>query len=208
MKDTHATRISGAVWFKHKYLTNPTVTPEDYIVAAIGGLAKTLTTKVPLQLRNTTLDKLQKLQDILEPQPIVEQDATQRPAAPIPPAEMAQAPRVISKGALAQPPRVAPKGVGDKLSRVQPLMLPEPQQVEPRQSPRITQLRTNKAAIDAVQLQKKENRSAEAANGPAQNTRSKRNTEERTILQETVLACIKTYVEVTQVPIQPAHLAQ
>jgi hypothetical protein len=29
MKDMHGMRISGAVWFKHKYLTNPSVTPED-----------------------------------------------------------------------------------------------------------------------------------------------------------------------------------
>jgi hypothetical protein len=44
MKDMHAMCVSGAVWFKYKYLTNPSVTPEDRIVAAIGGLAKTLTT--------------------------------------------------------------------------------------------------------------------------------------------------------------------
>ncbi len=67
MKDTHATRVSGAVWFKHKYLTNPSITPEDQIVAAIGGLAKILTTGVPPQLRNDTVDKLHKLQEILEP---------------------------------------------------------------------------------------------------------------------------------------------
>ncbi len=67
MKDTHATRVSGAIWFKHKYLTNPSVTPEDQIVAAIGGLAKTLTTGVPPQLRSNTVDKLHKLQEILEP---------------------------------------------------------------------------------------------------------------------------------------------
>jgi hypothetical protein len=58
MKDTHATRVSGAVWFKHKYLTNPSVTPEDRIVAALGRLAKTLTTGVPPQLRDDTVDKL------------------------------------------------------------------------------------------------------------------------------------------------------
>ena len=67
MKGTHSTRVSGAVWFKHKYLTNPTVTPEDRIVAAIGGLAKSLKTKIPPQLQDMTLDKLQKLQDILQP---------------------------------------------------------------------------------------------------------------------------------------------
>jgi hypothetical protein len=55
------------VWFKHKYLTNLSVTPEDQIVAAIGRLAKTLTTGVPPQLCNDTVDKLHKLQEILEP---------------------------------------------------------------------------------------------------------------------------------------------
>ncbi len=67
MKNTHATRLSGMVWFKHKCLTKPSVTPEDPIVAAIGKLVKILTTGVPLQLCNDTVDKLCKLQEILEP---------------------------------------------------------------------------------------------------------------------------------------------
>jgi hypothetical protein len=58
IKGPHSTRVSGAVWLKHKYLTNPTVTPEDRIVTAIGGLAKTLNTKIPPQLRDKTMDKL------------------------------------------------------------------------------------------------------------------------------------------------------
>jgi hypothetical protein len=69
MKDTHDMRILGAVWFQHKYLTNPSVTPEDQIIAAIGGLAKTLRTNIPPQLHDNTVDKLQKLQDILQPKP-------------------------------------------------------------------------------------------------------------------------------------------
>ncbi len=67
MKDMHTTLVSGVVWFKHKHLTNPSVTPEDQIVAAIGGLAKTLTTGVPPQLHNDMVDKLCKLWEILEP---------------------------------------------------------------------------------------------------------------------------------------------
>ena len=59
MKGTHSTRVSGTVWFKQKYLTDPEVTSEDQIVAAIGGFAKTLNTKIPPQLRDKTLDKLQ-----------------------------------------------------------------------------------------------------------------------------------------------------
>jgi hypothetical protein len=67
MKDTHGTSTLGAVWFKHKYLTNPSVTPEDQIISAIGGLAKTLRTNILPQLHDNTVDKLQKLKDILQP---------------------------------------------------------------------------------------------------------------------------------------------
>ena len=67
MVDSHNRQTSGAVWFKHKYLTHPSVTPADRITAAIGGLAKTLTTGVPPQLRDDTLDKLKRLQNILAP---------------------------------------------------------------------------------------------------------------------------------------------
>jgi hypothetical protein len=67
MKNTHAMQVSGVVWFKHKYLTNPSVTPEARFLAAIGGLAKTLTTGVPMQLCDDTMNKLCKLQEILEP---------------------------------------------------------------------------------------------------------------------------------------------
>ncbi len=37
-----ATRISGATFFKHKYLTNPAVTPEDRVIEAAGALAQAL----------------------------------------------------------------------------------------------------------------------------------------------------------------------
>jgi hypothetical protein len=37
-----ATRISGAAFFKHKYLTNPAVTPEDRVIEAAGALARAL----------------------------------------------------------------------------------------------------------------------------------------------------------------------
>ncbi len=45
------------------------MTPEDQIIAAIGGLAKTLITHIPPQLHDDTVDKLRKLQDILQPRP-------------------------------------------------------------------------------------------------------------------------------------------
>ena len=184
MKDTHATRISGAVWFKHKCMTNPAVTPEDCTVAAIGSLAKTLSTKVPPQLRDTAIDKLQKLQEILKPQPIEEQEATLQPASPpakATPSETAQDPRVASKGAMAAVPRVQPQpsrgmsefvypewkdGVPRKLA---------PQHVEPQWSPRIAELQKNNTAADTGLLRLNGN-GAKPKSGPAQNTRNKHNT--------------------------------
>ena len=42
MKDTKATRISATVFQKHKYITNPEITPEDRVIAAAGNLADEL----------------------------------------------------------------------------------------------------------------------------------------------------------------------
>jgi hypothetical protein len=39
---TRATRISGAAFFKQKYLTNPSVTPEDQVIAAAAHFTDTL----------------------------------------------------------------------------------------------------------------------------------------------------------------------
>ena len=86
----HRARVLETVWCKHKYLTNPAVTPEDWIVEPIGRLAKTLTTKIPPQLWDKTLDKFWQLQDILQPKPdnrvetVVEQTPVQPPRARTP----------------------------------------------------------------------------------------------------------------------------
>ncbi len=106
----------------NKYLTNPSVTPEDQIIAAINGLAKTLRINIPPQLHDDTVDKLQKLQDILQPRPdgriksIPLQTPAQVPRVRTPykytpdhsPVQTpnATAPRVAMNHAI--PPRVAP----------------------------------------------------------------------------------------------------
>jgi hypothetical protein len=109
MKDTQATQVSGVVWFKHEYLTNPSVTPEDQIVAAIGRLAKTLTTGgVPPQLRNDTVDKLCKLQEILEPR--TDRNDEREVTTPMQQAPIKQqSPRLVENGNhdTATVPRVA-----------------------------------------------------------------------------------------------------
>ncbi len=121
MVDSHSQRMSGAIWFKHKYLTHPLVTPADRITAAIGGLAKTLTTEIPPQLRDDTLDKLKRLQNILNPQ--VNDDSSKEKdgveaARPIN-HEQAPHPRVptcpprVAKYDYALPPRVPSKAPMD-----------------------------------------------------------------------------------------------
>jgi hypothetical protein len=44
---TRATRISDTVFFKHQYITNPTVSPESHIVAAAQQLATALKGNIP-----------------------------------------------------------------------------------------------------------------------------------------------------------------
>jgi hypothetical protein len=221
MKDTHATRVSGAVWFKHKYLTNPSVTLEDQILAAIGGLAKTLTTGVPMQLRNNTEDKLLKLQEILEPR--TDGNDEHKITAPMQQVPMPRqslrlaecnnhdpvaAPRVAREYAML--PRVLEKMGMDTTDRS------SPQQPDgPRQSSRIAELQSK---IDAANMGNfhPDKGTLSPQSSPAQNTHSKTKaarshytTEVRTIQQEMVLACIETYcVKVTQTPLQPARLAQ
>ena len=53
----HKRQTSGAFWFKHKYINHPSVTPADQIMAAIGSLAKMLTTGIPPRLRDNTLER-------------------------------------------------------------------------------------------------------------------------------------------------------
>ncbi len=166
--------ISGAVWFKHKYLTNPSVTPEDQIIAAIGGLAKTLRTNILQQLHEDTVNKLQKLQDILQPKLDggIESTPLQTPAqvprvhtpyeyapdhSPVK-TPNATAPRMAMNYAI--PPRVAPVETnGDATEFVYPKRDIWNEQktrpvkpTSPRQSPRLEALQKQSRIADAGQL--------------------------------------------------------
>jgi hypothetical protein len=61
---TRATQISGASFFKHKYLTNPLVTPEDLVVAAAKNLAQALKTSIPQHLQVSTIQALKDLSEV------------------------------------------------------------------------------------------------------------------------------------------------
>jgi hypothetical protein len=178
MKDTHATQVSGAVWFKHKYLTNPSVTPDDQIVAAIGRLAKTLTTGVPPQLHNNTVDKLCKLEEILEPRTDGINDCkvtAPMQQAPIPQHSprlvesdnhnSAAVPRVAREYAML--PRVLERMCMDTTDR------PSPQQPDgPWQSSRIAELQRKIDAANMGNLHPHKGTTSPQIS-PAQNTRSK-----------------------------------
>jgi hypothetical protein len=59
-----ATRVSGTAFFKHKYLTNPSVTPEDQIIAAAARLTDAIQGTIITNMRTSTLKSLSNLQSI------------------------------------------------------------------------------------------------------------------------------------------------
>jgi hypothetical protein len=120
----------------------------------------------------------------------------------------AAVPRVAQKYAML--PRVLERMCMDTTDR------PSPQQPNCSwQSSRIAKLQRK---IDAANMGNlcPDKGATSPESSPAQNTRSKTavvarpdcTTEVRTIKQEMVLACIETYVEVTQTPLRPAQLAE
>ncbi len=54
----------GAAFFKHKYITNPAVTPEDLVIAAAANLSKALAINMPHHLRQSSIQALADLQDV------------------------------------------------------------------------------------------------------------------------------------------------
>ena len=46
-KDTRSERVTGTIFFKHKYLTDPVIAPEDLVVAAAQQLTSALQGNMP-----------------------------------------------------------------------------------------------------------------------------------------------------------------
>ncbi len=90
---TRATRISGAAFFKHKYLTNPSVTPEDQVIAAAACLTDTLQGIKSPQLHTSTLQALGDLRDVFYEAanatnaPLFAADTSPMQVAPLPPCD-------------------------------------------------------------------------------------------------------------------------
>ena len=66
MTKSKAMRVLEKVFHKHKYITNPGVTPDDQGIAAMGKLSQELGGKKNNHLSKTTLDQLTSLGKILK----------------------------------------------------------------------------------------------------------------------------------------------
>ena len=64
VKGTGAMRSTDTVFFKHKHLTTPTVTPADAIINAAKDLTAALRGEVSGPLGATSLDDLKKMEEI------------------------------------------------------------------------------------------------------------------------------------------------
>ena len=64
VKVTGAVRSTDTVFFKHKRITNPTVTPVGAIFHAVKELTEAMKGNVPRSLRDTSLDELARVEQI------------------------------------------------------------------------------------------------------------------------------------------------
>ena len=65
MEETKAERVSETVFFKHKYITNPGITPADTIVNTINNVTTALWGTMPTPLHKSSYQAIQRLQTIL-----------------------------------------------------------------------------------------------------------------------------------------------
>ena len=67
MTKSKDTRVSGKVFHKHKYITNPDITPEDRVIASMIKLSQEISGRAcNNHLSDTTLDQLTRLGKILK----------------------------------------------------------------------------------------------------------------------------------------------
>ena len=61
---TKATRVSGTVFFKHNYITNPETTPTDAIIASANRMTEKLRNHMPINMCEDDLEALRRLETI------------------------------------------------------------------------------------------------------------------------------------------------
>jgi len=175
-KNTRSERISDTVHFKHKYITEPTLTPEDTIVKALNDLTHALKER-----RNKKgieeLDALQRINDLLNNIPTTATTTT-------------NSIRRVTFDELAKPPQKT-QPAAPRVDNVVPTprvveTLPTPRVVNETQTPRVGIMRpsTVRAMIDKPILTKGRTQKTVVADSPErmrlkEYLRSKRNTRVR-----------------------------
>ena len=153
MKDTQFTRVSATVFHKHKYITNPSITPPDRVIAAAKALADEIKDRMPHHLSATSLDHLERLNAILKQRmPQIDAPPTTFPIPQSPPAtppgRVPHAPPQrqntpllfphLTSATATPPPRVNPPPRVVPPPRLAPLKPPRVATVAtPRRSPRL-----------------------------------------------------------------------
>jgi hypothetical protein len=225
---TRATRISSTAFFKHKYLTNPSVTPEDQIIAAAACLTNAIQGTITANMRTSTLKSLGDLQSIFHDAakgydthqskaevPIMHAVQHHTPVLPQTPDN-----NTPTKSPCA-PPRVQPN-VTPNIARNLYGREPPTEQMLPNspkggiQSPMHVRHNAlpNPNSPDKQPQPHCPQRIAELGilmkpapiNAPANNTRSR--AQVRTITQEAILACISTYSDITNLRLMAANAAR
>jgi hypothetical protein len=131
------TRVLGAAFFKHKYLTNTVVTPEDRVIKT-GVLNRALDNQMPPHMHESSIQALSDLQDVFQKAAI---NYNMDPATHVTPA----APPRVPLDTLPEPasPATSPRVHDIPTTSVVPTRLDfledslSPQQVLPWQSPRL-----------------------------------------------------------------------
>ena len=175
-----AERVSDTVFFKHKYLTQPTVTPKDAIMMAAKQLAKALAGNLPATIGETELQELERLQNAFT-KAVDAQEAPQQRVQ-----EEAPQPRVA--------PTAAPPTVKDKEAP------PLPEGYEYSNSGLIVAYPTGSPPQPPAHNYITQENSTDA---PANNTRARTRTQPRTITKESMLAML----EMRPCKLSPRNLA-
>ena len=110
--DTRAVQGSETMFFKHKYITAPTVTPEDAVIQIAQQLTDALQGKVPPPLSESGLDKLKTMATIFSGKLFGQQAEKEKDSPGAAPTKSAGRPRVEEEG----PPPLQPMDDDDDSS--------------------------------------------------------------------------------------------
>jgi hypothetical protein len=221
---TRATRTSGAAFFKHKYITNPTVTPQDRVIAAAGALAHALHNRMPPHMQAPTIQVLQDLQNVFQqaainynsdplthvipdddPRVPVDINPSLSPATPPRVGQPRMSSRLTPSRTIqtnARSPRVAPPVTPTRLEFGNSPITPRRGQVEQSQhSPRLPP-----PSDPPPPRRAKRAPPVQYEDAPSRNTRSR--TQLRTLTQETLLSCVHIHNFVSGKPFTAAQAAQ